>query len=74
MSTTSMDYINQYLDDLKVQLQNILDSCNTLFQTAGVTQAATLTDVPTSIAELIVPSNQQSNSNEESGGEENEGI
>jgi len=53
MSNTSMDYINQYLDNLKLQLQAILDSCNVLFQQAGVTEADTLTDVPASIAELI---------------------
>ena len=82
MSNTSMDYINQYLDDLKVQLQAILDSCNSLFQLAGVTQADTLTDVPSSIA-LLIPTQPEPSpepepelepSNEEPGGGENEGV
>ena len=64
--------------DLKVQLQAILDSCNSLFQIAGVTQADTLLDLPTSIAE-VMSLNQSFNSepepsNEEPGGEENEGV
>ena len=53
MSNTSMDYINQYLDSLKTQLQSILEGCNSLFRTAGVTEADTLMDIPTCISELI---------------------
>ena len=77
-SNTSMDYINQSLESLRAQLQTILNGCNALFRSQNVSEAYTFTDLPASITELIalIPAAEPEPepSNEEPGGEENEGV